>query len=165
MKTASMRALFHAAAAAMVAFTSVAAIAADRIYVIRHLQKAAGDDPPLSAEGAANAARLSELLAAQKVTAIFATSTRRAQQTGEPLAQRLGIAVTPYDPRKPEALAPTIAQAKGAVLVIGHSNTVADLVALVGGAKPGPMTEQDYGTIFVVESGSSDVRQITLGKP
>ena len=159
-----MRKLAAAVAAILIAISSVTAVAAERIYVIRHLQKGVGNDPALSAEGTANAAKLRDLLAGEKVTAIFATPTRRAMQTGEPLAQRLGIAITPYDPRDNAALAAAVAKTPGTVLVIGHSNTVPDLVALVGGARPAPMTEQDYGTLFVVESGSKAVRQIVLGQ-
>jgi len=44
-----------------------------QVFVVRHLQKAQGDDPPLSAEGAANAQRLAELLAGKGIVAIFAT--------------------------------------------------------------------------------------------
>jgi hypothetical protein len=52
---------------------------------------------------------------------------------------------------------------KGAALVVGHSNTVPDLVAAFGGSRPAPLTEQDYGTIYVVRAGSSEVEEMKLG--
>ena len=52
---------------------------AHTVYVVRHLQKATGDDPPLSQAGAANAQRLSELLSSTGIRGIFATDTRRAR--------------------------------------------------------------------------------------
>jgi broad specificity phosphatase PhoE len=125
------------------------------VYVTRHLQKGAGDDPSLTAEGAANAEKLAAMLAEKGITAIFATPTRRATETATPLARRLGIPVTPYNPRDPEALAKAVAAAPGPVLVVGHSNTVPDLVAMFGVTKPAPMTEEDYGTLFVVEPGGT----------
>ena len=129
-----------------------AAVAEKQVYVIRHLQKGEGDDPSLTAEGAANAQRLAAILADKKIVAIFATPTRRAMETAAPLAGQLGLVVTPYDPRAPQALVAAVAAAPGPVLVVGHSNTVPDLVAAFGGEQPAPLTEEDYGTLFVVDA-------------
>ena len=121
------------------------------VYVSRHLQKREGNDPSLTDEGAANAQKLAAMLADKGITAIFVTPTRRTTQTAEPLAKRLGIAITTYDPRDPAALVRTVAAAGGPVLIVGHSNTVPDLVAAFGGTRPAPMSEEDFGTLFVVE--------------
>ncbi|MFP5329247.1 MAG: SixA phosphatase family protein [Alphaproteobacteria bacterium] len=121
------------------------------VYVVRHMQKAQGDDPPLSAEGAANAQRLAELLSAKGIVAIFATPTRRAMQTAEPLATKLGIAVTSYEAKDPDRLVEAVAAARGPVLVVGHSNTVPDLVDRLGGPPQPPLSDTDYGTVYVVE--------------
>ena len=134
-----------------------------QIYVVRHLQKAAGDDPPLTDEGAALAAQLAEQLADAGITAIFATPTRRAMQTAEPLARRLGTAVSPYDPRDPAALVQAAAAAPGNVLVVGHSNTVDDLVRRFGGTPPPPLTEEDYGTVWHIDGPRNQTRTILLG--
>ena len=137
---------------------------AQQIYVIRHLQKAAnaGDDPPLSALGSANAAKLAHLLENKGIRAIFATPTRRATETADPLAKRLGIAVTPYDPRSPQQLVQAALSARGNVLIVGHSNTVPALVAAFGGDQPAPLSEDDYGTIFHVSAGSREVGTLRL---
>ena len=147
--------------AALAAAAAQPAIAADTVYVMRHLQKAEGTDPPLSAEGAANAQTLAARLANSGIKAIFATPTARAMQTGEPLAKALGLAVTPYDPRDPAALVKAASTVNGAVLVVGHSNTVPDIVARFGGT-PVALGEQDYGTVFVVKPGIAQVGQIVL---
>jgi broad specificity phosphatase PhoE len=122
-------------------------------YVVRHMQKAQGDDPSLTDEGRRNAEALAEMLADEGIVAVFATPTRRAMETGAPLAKRLGIAVTPYDARNPDSLVQSVAAAAGPVLVVGHSNTVPDLVARFGAARPAPMSEESYGTLFVVARG------------
>jgi broad specificity phosphatase PhoE len=158
--TLSKLVLIIAAFFASVSATS--ALAADTVYVMRHLQKADGQDPPLTAVGAENAGRVAQLLADKRIKASFATATRRAQQTGEPLAARLGLHVTTYDPRNVDALAAAVAVAGGPVLIVGHSNTVAELVARFGGAGVAPLTEQDYGTVYVVHAGSSVVDRIPL---
>ncbi len=121
------------------------------VFIVRHLQKAEGADPPLTAEGAANAERLSAMLKDKGIVAIFATPTRRAMETGQPLAKALGLAVMPYDPSDLASLAAKVAAAAGPVLIVGHSNTVPDLVQLFGGARPAPLSDRDYGTLYDVE--------------
>jgi phosphohistidine phosphatase SixA len=128
------------------------------IYVMRHLHKDTGEDPPLSQEGASLARLLAGHFASFGIEAVFATPTRRAIQTGEPLARLLGLPVTVYDPGDIAALACAIEAAPGNILVVGHSNTVPDLVAAFGGAKPEPLSEDDYGTIYQVTIGSPAVR-------
>jgi len=140
--------------------------AADTVFVVRHLQKADGSDPPLSAEGAANAQRLAGMLAKSGIRAIFATPTRRAMETAQPLAAKLAIPVTSYDPANPAELVNKVAAISGAVLVVGHSNTVPELIARFGGKQPVVLTDQDYGTLFVVTpaDGSVSASKIEPGR-
>ena len=157
--------LFLILAAALVTLIDTQpALAASKVYVMRHLQKAEGADPPLSAEGAANAQILASLLAKSGIKAIFASPTKRAMQTGEPLAQKLGIPITNYDPNKPGELVTTVKALKGRVLIVGHSNTVPDIITRFGGTAV-PLTEQDYGTVFVVTPGKKAVKQIVVKAP
>jgi len=135
--------------------------AEDAVFVIRHLQKASGDDPVLTSEGAANAQRLAEMLAGKNITAIYSTRTRRTMQTGEPLARRLGLTIIPYDPYDPEALVEVVRAGEGSVLVVGHSNTVGGLVTRFGGNTAPELTEQDYGSLFMVDA-DGDVHEFTV---
>lgn len=158
-----MRRLILAAFAVLaVATLSQPAAAADTVFIMRHLQKAEGADPRLSAEGAKNAQALAAMLENSGIRAIFATPTRRAMQTAQPLAARLGIAVTPYDPANPAALVKAVAATPGAVLVVGHSNTVPDLLARFGAQEPVTLGEQDYGTVFIVSPIDGKLSQIKV---
>ncbi len=134
---------------------------AGAVYIIRHLQKAKGDDPALTSEGATNAQRLAAMLADANITAVYATRTRRAMETGAPLAGQIGAQITPYDPRNPDALVAEVAAGKGSVLVVGHSNTVGDLVTRFGGNTAPELTEQDYGTLFMVDE-AGNVREFEV---
>ena len=138
------------------------AAAAGTVYVIRHLQKEAGEDPPLTPEGHAGASALASMFDDSGIGAVFSTPTRRTVQTATPLAVQLGLPVTRYDPANVPALIEAARAIPGNILVVGHSNTVPDLVAAFGGEKPPAMTEQDYGTIFVVTHGTAEVKQIIL---
>ena len=130
---------------------------AKSVFVVRHFQKGDGADPSLTAEGAANAQRLAAMLSSKGVTAVFATPTRRAMETAAPLAAQLGLKVTPYDPTDPQALVAAVRATAGSALVVGHSNTIPDLVAMFGGAKPAALTDSDYGTVYDVEPGGKVV--------
>lgn len=122
------------------------------VYVTRHMQKLEGPDPALSPEGVAAADRLADLLSNKGVTAIFATPTRRAMETAAALARRTGVRLSAYDPRDPRALVDAAAASPGSILVVGHSNTVHDIIARFGARNPpARLTEQDYGTVFAVK--------------
>ena len=138
------------------------ALAADTVFVMRHLQKRQGADPSLSAEGAANAHALAAMLAGSGIKAIFVTPTRRAMETAQPLAAKLGLAIQSYDPGDPDGLAKEVAGVRGAVLVVGHSNTVPDLVARFGGKQTVNLSEDDYGTVFVVTHDDGKVSQMRI---
>jgi phosphohistidine phosphatase SixA len=137
--------------------------AADTVYVIRHLQKESGADPALTAEGRAGATALAEVLADKGIKAIYATETPRAMETAAPLAERLELAVTPYDPSDPPALVKAAAAIKGSILVVGHSNTVPELVASFGAAEPAAIADDEYGTLYIVHAGSNRVEQVRVG--
>ena len=119
-------------------------------YVMRHLQKAQGQDPALSAEGAANAGRLASWFAGDRPAAIYVSTTRRARETAAPLAAKLGLTVKEYDPRDTPRLVARVKAEAGTVLVVGHSNTVPEIVAALGGARPADLAETDFGDIFRV---------------
>ena len=157
-----MRHVLLSALLFLAAFLPTASLAAP-VYVIRHLERSPGDaDPSLSDKGKARADQLAAVLARANVRAVFATATKRAQETAAPLATRLGLTVTTYNPRDVDALAAAVGAAGGPVLIVGHSNTVASLVAKFGGEKPAELGERDYGTLFVVHAGTTQVNRIEL---
>ncbi|HLL29491.1 MAG TPA: phosphoglycerate mutase family protein [Allosphingosinicella sp.] len=119
-------------------------------YVMRHLQKAEGPDPALSPEGAANAQRLAMLFAGRPPRAIYVSTTRRARETAAPLAAKLGLAVKEYDPSDTPRLIAGVTADSGPVLVVGHSNTVPEIVERLGGERPAPLAETDYGDVWHV---------------
>ena len=120
-------------------------------YVMRHLQKADGPDPALSAEGAANAQRLAALFEGRaKPQAIYVSTTRRARETAAPLAARLGLTPKEYNPTDTAAVVARVRAEPGPVLIVGHSNTVPDIVAALGGPRPAPLADSDYGAVWMV---------------
>ena len=118
------------------------------LYVMRHLLKAEGQDPPLSALGQACATALARTLFDRGIRTIYVSTTARSRQTAGPLAARLGLTPVEYDPRDTPALTARVRAEAGTTLVVGHSNTVPDIVEGLGGPRPGDLDETRYGEIW-----------------
>jgi len=149
---------------ALAACTALAAPppAAPDVYVMRHLQKATGDDPGLSPEGQRNAERLAEWFGKAPPRVLYVSATRRARETAAPLAAKLHLVPKDYAPADVAGLVARVRQEAGPVLVVGHSNTVPEIVAALGGAKPEPIPDSAYGDIWHVAPGRA-VEKKSLG--
>ena len=154
--------LGKAASDAKKPLTDKASTPAKQIFVMRHLEAGEGTDPALTETGAANAEKLSRVLAGSDVRAIFVTNTRRSRETAAPLAEKLGLDAETYDPRRPDLLAEKLKHADGNALVLGHSNTVSDLIGRLGGTPPGQLDPADFGTVWRIDGGSKVTRTFTL---
>lgn len=123
-------------------------------YVMRHLQKgAAGDDPGLSAQGIRNANRLAlwrfwQDPSVPPPTAIYASNTRRAQETAAPLARLLRIRLESYGQMDIAGLVARVGREPGPVLIVGHTITVPEIVERLGGTRPQAIPETRYGDIW-----------------
>lgn len=128
------------------------ALAAPQIvYVTRHAEKGATDkDPDLTVQGAARARGIALLLHRTGISHIFSTATRRTRQTAQPLAERLKLNVETYDAAKPASAIEKIKALPGPTLLVGHSNTVPDLVKMLGGAPGAPIEDDEYDRLYQV---------------
>lgn len=132
------------------------------VFLVRHGEKEAGDDPALTPEGQARAETLAGMLAAEGVTEIWSTETRRTKATAAPLAASTGLAVQIYDAKTLPAFALWLRDTPGVKLVVGHSNTTDVLAGHLGG-DPGPAindaTEFDrLYVILIAEDGTVSSR-------
>lgn len=134
---------------------------ANSIYLVRHAEKQdTGTDPALTACGQARAEALAKYFADIKLQAVFSTPYQRTQQTAAGVASSKQLAVIEYDPRQPEKLVQQLTNYNQAVLVVGHSNTVPQLVTLLSDIEIAPLTEQDYHMLYQVNL--ADKASVTL---
>ncbi len=168
----ALRAALLPVFAMMLAACSTAVPAADganaTFIVVRHAEKGSDDarDPSLSSVGRARARLLAERLAREPLVAAYATNYRRTRQTAKPSADARGIAVTVYDAQLPaEAFASQLraAHPHGTVLIVGHSNTVPDIVAALSGASVKAMTEQQFDRFYRVSIGIDGKATLSQG--
>ena len=157
-----------AAAAALAAAALAACVATPpapepSYFVMRHLQKAEGEDAGLTDEGRRCAAQLAEDLADSGISAVYVSTTRRARETAAPLASRLDLQPSEYDPRNTPRLIERVRAESGSVLVVGHSNTVPEIVERLGGVRPGDIPDARYGDVWQVAraGGATAARRVT----
>lgn len=131
------------------------------ILLVRHAEKATDANEasvPLSEAGTARAVRLAEMLRSAGVTAVYATDTVRARKTAEPLAKAAGLEVRIYAPKDAAGKsAPRILldrlekeEPRGVVLVVGHSNTVPEILAALGYTEKVEIPATQFDDLFVV---------------
>jgi phosphohistidine phosphatase SixA len=133
------------------------------IYVMRHLTAETGTDPGLTAEGARQAQLLAGWFASRRPPrAIYVSTYRRSRETAAPLAARLGVRPTVYDPTNSEALVASILRERGPVLVVGHSNTVPEIVERLGGARPAPIAHHEHGDLWRISGSPRAAQKLKL---
>lgn len=124
------------------------------IYLVRHAEKAAdGKDPALTEQGKARAQNIATILQKTAVTSIYSSPTNRTRQTAQPLASRSGLEVQVYDPSAPKALVEKVKAQNGVVLVVGHSNTLPELVRLFGGTPGAGIADNEYDRLYQLIPG------------
>jgi broad specificity phosphatase PhoE len=168
----------QACASAQSAPVAPATAGTTTIVVVRHAEKATDDprDPSLSAAGQNRARVLLSLLRNAGITDIYTTQYKRTRQTAEPLAREFSIAIAerPINATNAATYASDLTReiltrsAGKGVLVVGHSNTVPDIVNALSGTPIPAMTDAEYDHIFVVvipSSGSPRLMRLAFGSP
>ena len=130
------------------------------IVLVRHAEKQVGaiSDAPLSPQGEIRASRLAQMLGDSetfgRIGRIYVTNTRRTQQTAAGLAQRLGLNPEVVDAKVDSRdLAHRVLRENrgGRALIVGHSNTVPEIVAALARVeKVPPIGEEEFDTVYVV---------------
>lgn len=135
-----------------------------KYFIVRHAEKevpSAGTvmttpgDPPLSAAGKVRAIELREELKTQNIRYIFSTNTIRTISTAQPLNNLRGAThIELYNTK--DSLDYLIqklkAIKKGNSLIVGHSNTVDDIVNKLCGSIqiPSDLKDSEYDNLFIV---------------
>lgn len=145
--------------------------AASAIFIVRHAERAdttpsgqapasmtpsAGSkmtgkaDPGLSPAGEARAARLAAMLGAAGIARIFTTEFARTRATAEPLARSSGVPVVALPANDLPALMARLSDPGGPALVVGHSNTVPEILKALGVQENVTIGDGEYDNLFIV---------------
>src|SRR6185503_1946551 len=145
-------------------FVILSSCSSVKYYIVRHAEKetpSAGttmstpNDPPLSSAGRVRAIELRETLKNKGIRYIFSTNTTRTISTAQPLNELEGdTQIEIYNTK--DSLDFFIDKLKsiqkGNSLIVGHSNTVDDIVnKLVGEIKvPKDLPDSEYDNLYIV---------------
>ena len=147
----------------LVLLTAANAAAQSTVFVVRHAERAdagtaaakmTGADPDLSAAGHTRAASLAAALKDARLTAIFTSEYKRTHQTAEPLAKAAGLSLTQVPSKDVKTLVDKVSSAAGTVLVVGHSNTIPELLNGLGVPDTITIGESDFDNLFIVVLGA-----------
>jgi broad specificity phosphatase PhoE len=168
--------------------------ALETIYIVRHAEKVDfwPSDPsinayrPLSEDGVATAEELADVLEDEGIAAIYGSRTTRALATGMPLAEQTGAPVIADDASTDRnQMGAFLAEVNGrhaadrAVLIVGHSNTVADLLVQLGAVSScferlgivedrGRLTIRGHGVLWkirIADEGCDAIERLRLDRP
>ncbi len=132
------------------------------VFLVRHAEKSdASADPNLSVAGEERASLLAHLLADADVRTVFVTEWKRTQETAAPLARARDLKPIVIPAKEVNLLAEKIGTSPGAVLVVGHSNTLPAVIKALGVAETLTISETDYDQLFLV-TGDSPVQLTRL---
>jgi phosphohistidine phosphatase SixA len=169
----------RAGVSAMPAGTDLSAAQSSPVVIIvRHAEKAPepANDPVLSASGIARAAALDSAVRGMQITDVVVSHLQRTRLTAAQFISRSGAAlhVVPIGaagvPAHVRALSDTvraITRIPGhGVLVVGHSNTVTQIIEALGGPALPALCDSQYSRFFVlsgVAPGTVSVARSTYG--
>ncbi len=143
--------------------------AAAEIFITRHADKrdAKDDASTLSARGLRRAQDLRRVLSSVPLKAVYCTEYVRSAQTAAPVAKSHGLTpiVTPYDDLAGLVKALRTRPAREDVLVVGHSDTIPDLLKGLGVAEAVAIASDDYDDLFIVapSSGAAGFHRLHYG--
>ena len=131
--------------------------AAPVVFVVRHAEKAStsGKDPDLSVEGQKRADALAHMLKDSQITSVFVTEFKRTQQTAAPTANVAHVTPTVAPANDIGALVEKLRALNGNALVVGHGNTIPDLLKALGITTAASIPEDDYTEIFALLLGDT----------
>ena len=135
------------------------------VYLVRHAEKAPGEDPGLTPQGMERAEWLATQARRRDVAAVWSSPYRRTRETAGPIAEAINAPVREYDPRALEALASELESAAVDAAVIGHSNTTPQLAALLCDCEVDPMPETEYDRVLIVRIDGAERRLSTVRMP
>jgi broad specificity phosphatase PhoE len=173
--------------ALLLALLAIPAAALDDVYLVRHAEKAdfwpSDRDidafQPLSSAGLARAEALANRFKTAGIVAIYTSRTTRTIETGAPLAHATHASITADDATtKPDQMDGFLTRlrekhaADRAVLIVGHSNTVPELLVRLGAkadcfqklgitGQPGSLLIEGYEGVWKVDLKKQGCEAIT----
>jgi broad specificity phosphatase PhoE len=98
---------------------------------------------------------LAHILKDSQITSVFVTEFKRTQETAVPTAKAAQVSPVVVPANDIGALVEKLRGLNGNALVVGHGNTIPDLLKALGITTPVSIPEDDYTEIFAVLVGDA----------
>jgi len=143
------------------------------VILIRHAERnnspTADPGPHLNAAGRARAQSLIHVFGKSSIEAIYTSHFTRSKETAQPLAAHLNNLATTQMDEALEIKNDILANHQGkTVVVIGHSDTVPDLINLLDGGSMPVINDSEFDNLFIVTvlgSSKASVTGLKYGEP
>jgi broad specificity phosphatase PhoE len=125
------------------------------VVIVRHGEKAAngGGDPDLSSAGRARADVLARMLKDAAITAVFTSEFKRTQETAAPTATSAHVTPTVVAAKDPARLVAELHKLNGNALVVGHGDTIPNIINALGINSAINIPDADYSELLIVTLG------------
>ena len=124
------------------------------VLLVRHAEKSASpaDNPSLTEQGRVRAEKLIRILGQAGLRTIYTSQYARTHETAEPIAKHLSLPIQQIDANNTQKLVDDILSKHvgEVVLVVGHSNTLPQIIRALGGENIPEIRDNDYDNLFVV---------------
>lgn len=134
------------------------------VFLIRHAEKLTtpADDPVLSPQGIARAELLVRMFENSGLNAIYTSQYARTKLTAEPLTKRFRIPLETVDAKTSNKLVDSILSkhSGGTILVVGHSNTLPEIIEALGAGKIQEIDDLDYDNIYIVTVSGNGIAKV-----
>ncbi|MFG0257512.1 MAG: SixA phosphatase family protein [Phycisphaerales bacterium JB043] len=162
--------------------TSSSTLGDTTFVLVRHAEKkidSSEPDVPLSFKGEQRARDLVRLLQHIELDSIYATTipledqgplaVKRTWDTALPISKAQAVSVKGYDAGDIDGVLDHAFENHrgGSVLIVGHSNTVPELIEALGVRTPVALDDSDYDDVFIVtvrDDGSSTMLHLHYGE-
>jgi broad specificity phosphatase PhoE len=160
-----MRRITGLLTAGLIALSQTAA--AEPIYMIRHAEKAAGEDPGLTEAGRARAARWAEMLSEAGIAAVITTNAARTRETGEIIAGLLGANRVEVDIGHVAGVIDMLEfdYPDVPVLIVGHNETLPGILMRLRLEGAPEMADDEYARLFVTMPGAGSFATLRMTDP
>ncbi|MGB5211197.1 MAG: phosphoglycerate mutase family protein [Gammaproteobacteria bacterium] len=131
------------------------------VIFVRHADTVGHEDQrQLTEDGMQRAAALARLLQDVPLAAVYVNELSRTRATGEGVAKVTGAPLIELPSTASADLVRELKQHKGEiVLVVGHSNTVPELIRALGGTAE-PISDTDFSQLLVLTTGLFDKTRV-----
>lgn len=127
------------------------------IILVRHAERVdPATDSGLSKAGQERAERLATQLKDSGIKAIYTTQLKRTVQTAEYVARVIGVQPTVIPSTEQSRLIETLRtqHASEVVLVVGHSNSIPEIMKALGATEPITIADDQFDDLFILVPGN-----------